>query len=85
MRNVVIAVYDVQVGAYMRPMFVPSEGAGIRAFSDEVNRKDSEMNKHPQDYRLDRLGEWNEIDGGFVVDANEPRQLVTAVSVLVRE
>lgn len=71
MKHVMVAVKDRAVDAYMKPMFVPHRNAAIRAFTDEVNRKESEMNKHPEDYDMYFLGEWNENTG---IMENEPVQ-----------
>lgn len=84
-RLVILSVYDVKVGAYMRPMFVPAVGAGVRAFTDEVNRTGSEMNNHPEDYCLYRLGEFDEADGGFHEMPHRPEMIAQAATVLVQK
>ncbi|WNK12856.1 MAG: nonstructural protein [Microvirus sp.] len=64
---IVLAVFDAAVGAFARPIFVPSQGLGIRVFMDEVGRKaaDNPMQAHPQDFSLFRLGEFDEKSGMF--------------------
>lgn len=81
MRQVILSVYDVQVGAYMRPMFVPAVGAGVRAFTDEVNRVGSEMNMHPADYQLFALGTFDDASG-MVECEDKPALIVSGASVL---
>ena len=56
MKLYIVAVHDQAADAFMRPFFVPSIGMAIRSFTDEVNRADSEMNRHPGDYTLHELG-----------------------------
>lgn len=83
MKMIIVSVYDSKVSAYMKPFFVPAVGAGIRAFSDEVNRGgDSELSKHPEDYALYRLGEFDDQVGAFQELPHRPELLVTAVTVL---
>lgn len=67
MRSVVVCVYDSAVAAYGRPFFVPSVGAAIRSFGDEVNRSapDNTMFAHPDDYVLWYLGDFDEETGLF--------------------
>lgn len=64
----VCAVWDSAVQAYHRPMFVPHTGGAVRAFADEVNRKDAgnTLNAHPSDYELHQLGIWDENTGSFL-------------------
>lgn len=76
---VILAVYDVQVGAYMQPMFVPAVGAGVRAFTDEVNREGSPMKAHPSDYQLFALGTYDDAVG-FIESEVKPALIVTAAS-----
>lgn len=75
MQLIVVAVRDSAVDAFMRPFFVPSTGMAIRSFRDEVNRADSEMAKHPQDYELFQLGMFDEDTGRFS-NAEAPRSLI---------
>lgn len=63
----ILSVYDRAAQAYARPMFLPSAGVGIRSFSDEVNRIDSENNfyHHSEDYELFDLGEFDDHNASF--------------------
>ncbi|QXP08438.1 MAG: nonstructural protein [Arizlama microvirus] len=63
----VCAVRDSAMDAYLRPFFVPSTNVAVRSFTDEVNRKsdDNAVNKHPDDYELYCLGQWDENTGIF--------------------
>jgi len=78
---VVCAVRDAALQAYMQPFFTPTSGAGIRAFMDEVKRKDSPMGSHPADYELFDLGTYNDADGSFTMYP-QPRPLMTATRAL---
>lgn len=61
----IVTVLDKALGAYSRPMCVPSVGIAVRSFTDEVNRQDSnnEMYKHPEDFVLYGIGEFDEETG----------------------
>ena len=50
MKYAVCAVKDRAVDAFNRPLYVPTVGVAIRSFTDECNKKDSELNIHPEDY-----------------------------------
>lgn len=78
----IVSVFDQALQSYSRPVFVASTGVAIRSFQDEVNRPDSEIRKHPKDYVLYHLGEFDDELGQFY--PIDPSQLVTAVQ-LVKE
>lgn len=71
---IVVSVYDRAMDAFARPFFVPALGAAIRAFQDEVNRAESPMCSHADDYDLFELGTFDEDSGKFQ-NLNEPRQV----------
>lgn len=74
--QVVCAVKDTAIDAFMRPFFVPAPGAAVRSFRDEVNRSaaDNEMFKHASDYHLYELGSFDDATGAFV--SGPPRLLI---------
>ena len=84
MRLIICAVRDSAVNAYMRPFYVPAVGAAIRGFTDEVNSKESPMHKHPEDYELFELGEFEEETAKFIL-LPESRSLARAKDVYYEE
>ena len=72
----IMAVKDTAAQAFGRPFFVPTAAVGVRSFRDEVNRKDSQddMAKHPDDFELYELGEFNDSTG--VISVSEQPRLV---------
>lgn len=66
----VCAVFDSAMEAYLRPFFVPTTNMAVRSFTDEVNRQaeDNQMYRHPDDYTLHCLGEFDEESGNFTRD-----------------
>lgn len=59
----VLAVRDRALNAFMQPLFTPAVGVAIRSFSDEVNRQDSPMFSHPEDYDLYDIGLYDDEAG----------------------
>ena len=45
--------------------FVPSVGAAVRSFIDEVNNRESAMCAHPEDYVLFHLADYDDETGEF--------------------
>lgn len=84
MKLVVCAVKDRAVNAYNRPIFVPTVGVAIRSFNDEANRKDSEMNNHPEDYDLYELGSWDD-ETGIYEPVDVPRVVARAQDSVIRD
>lgn len=67
MKQKVCAVFDSAMEAFLRPFFVPTTNMAVRSFTDEVNRaaEENAMNKHPEDYTLHCLGDFDEETGEF--------------------
>lgn len=78
----VCAVFDEQMQAFAQPFFVPSTGVATRSFVDEVNRAESPMAAHPEDYKLVQLGTFNLDTGHFT---NEQRMLIMARDAIKRK
>ena len=78
----VVCVKDRAAEVFNRPFFVPHRNVAIRDFTDEVNRvaADNQLNKHPDDFDLYLLGEFNDNTGEFSISF--PQILVRAKDVL---
>jgi len=83
----IVSIFDQATQAYSRPVFVQSTGVAIRSFSDEVNRDDpnNEMKRHPSDFALFHLGEFDDSTGLFVNNEPLPALLVQASNVITKE
>lgn len=79
--HAVFAVRDRALNAYMQPFFVASAGVAVRSFSDEVNRTESPMNGHPEDYDLYHLGFYSE-DTGRMEPLDAPRMVAVGKDVI---
>jgi len=62
----VVSVYDSKAEVYARPAFVATENAALRSWVDTVNDSSTPMNKHPDDYTLFVLGEYDDVKGVFL-------------------
>ncbi len=67
MNSVICLIYDAKAEAYSQPMYFQSTGQAVRSFSDECNRKDSNIGMHPEDYTMFHFGNFNERTGEFVL------------------
>lgn len=81
----IVSVYDTAVQAHGRPLFVPSKGAALRSFTDEVNREaaDNPMWAHPDDYILFELGAFNDATGVVMGMRDGPVQIARAKDVKI--
>ncbi|AXH76064.1 MAG: nonstructural protein [Microviridae sp.] len=84
MRYKMVVVRDRAADVYNQPAFVPSLGIAIRSFADEVNRVDvnNQLNKHPEDFDLFYLGEYDDNSGEF--DAVRPQQIAVGKDVVIK-
>lgn len=80
---VVCSVADAAVGAFMQPFFARSIGEARRSFGDAVNDPKMEFGKHPRDYELVHLGNWD--DSGQLTILDKPEVICRAVDWIVEE
>nr|AVQ10255.1 DNA binding protein VP5 [Gokushovirinae environmental samples] len=68
------------MGAFMQPFFARSKDEARRSFSDAVADPKMEFGKHPGDYGLYCLGEWD--DAGDIVVFHDKERLMDALDVM---
>ena len=56
-------IYDSKAGFFRPPMVYKSTGEALREFADAVNNPETFVAKHPADYTLFEMGEYNELQG----------------------
>lgn len=76
------AVRDRAIDGFGQPIFVPHVGLAIRSFSDEINRSDSTMNAHPEDYDLYSIGHFDDSNGA--VSPTQPAMLISGKQAVSR-
>jgi len=76
----VFSAYDGKLGVYMTPFFMTHMGQALRAWEDLCNNSESLMAKHPSDFVLYEIGEFDDDKG--VLNPHVPaRQVATALEV----
>jgi len=73
----VYSIYDNKVGQYAFPFIAHNNNAAMRMFTDHVNEPGSPPNRHPEDYILYYLADWDPETGHFE-QALKPAPLLLA-------
>ena len=77
MTRKVFSVFDSVAKVYGMPFVFVHEGEAMRWLNDMVRDDRSLLSKHPEDYKLYRLGTFDDIAGKFNIQ--EPEFLCNAV------
>jgi hypothetical protein len=76
MSKVYYAVFDRKAEMYTQPFLEIKDGTAIRAVQDLViNNKDHPFAKHPSDFSLHRLGEFDETTG-IITGQDKPNKII---------
>lgn len=78
----VVSIRDRATDSFSNPIVVPHVQVSIRSFSDEIKRPDSELSRHPEDYDLYHLADFNPDNGEFVPLASGPTMIAIGKSLL---
>lgn len=78
MKQLIFSVYDEKAQTYSTPVFLPHKGLAVREFSDVVKDKNSALAKHPDDYKMMCLGEFDNVSG-FISAFVQPEFICSAV------
>ncbi len=82
MRHRAFSIYDQKAKAYMTPFFMGEVGMATRAFSDMVQSPDHQIAKHPEDYVLYEVGQFDDTEGVLSAYAG-PELVITALQCVV--
>lgn len=63
MKTKMFCVYDSKALIFGVPFFMPKEQMAIRAFSDLVNDPSTLVSKHPEDFSLFYVGDFDDENG----------------------
>lgn len=63
MKKLIFTVYDEKSEAYLQPFFLDTIGQAQRAVTDCVNDSNHQFGRHPSDYTLFQLGEYDDSTG----------------------
>lgn len=75
-----VAIRDSRAEVFSDPLFFPARGAAVRAFADVVNDEKSEYAKHPEDYTLFYLGQYDDVAGTLIPNPMGPEVLLLGVN-----
>jgi len=56
-------VFDSKGDVYSSPFYALTDQAAVRTFADAVNTPDSPYNKHPEDYAVYAIGDFDDRTG----------------------
>jgi hypothetical protein len=68
MKKPMFSVYDKVAEMYTVPFLETTDGTALRFIQDQMS-KDIPFSRHPQDFRLDRIGVLDEETGSFDQDS----------------
>lgn len=63
MLHKLVSIYDSKAQVYSPTIAFPTLGMAERSFTDAVNDPQSSYNKHPEDYTLFHVGEFDDSTG----------------------
>lgn len=76
MKLQVYAVRDRATQFFLRPFFCHTHGEAERSFTDAVKDPQSPLSKHPDDYGLWHLGEYDDNTGAIA--SIDPKKMLDA-------
>lgn len=80
MKLQVYAVYDKAVNAFLQPFYARSAGEAIRSFGELARDNNTNVGRHPTDFLLFGLGEYDDATGLF--HCQEPMRMLSASEML---
>jgi len=80
----ILSVFDSKVQAYSTPFFMRTRAEALRGWQEVVNDPSTAFNKHPEDYTLFELGEFNE-DTGAIKPLETPNPIGKAIEYKINK
>jgi hypothetical protein len=80
MKMLAFSILDAAVAAYGPVFFAPTKGAAIRQFMDICTDQRTAVSRHPADYTLFLVGQFDDQVGELTDRTNEP--LMSAVDAV---
>lgn len=66
MKLLAFSIFDEKGGLFSNPFFMAHKGLAIRAFYDLVCDNNTTVSKHPEDFKLYCIGEFDDNSGGLM-------------------
>lgn len=60
MKSMVFSIFDTKAGIYASPFFMLNQAMAMRGFADMAKSPDANVSKHPEDYVLYKIGEYDD-------------------------
>ncbi len=77
------AVHDTKAAAYLQPWFQTTDALAMRNFADCVNDKNHNFGRHPEDYNLFLLAEFDDQNANLI--AHAPKSLGNGIEFIALE
>lgn len=81
MKKLIFSIYDVKGKFYSTPFYVINKPTAVRTFTDAVHDEQTLICKHPEDYSLYYLGEFEDEFCTFNLE-NAPELVHTALQLV---
>lgn len=65
MKILAISIFDDKAAVFNPPLFFANKALAMRWFGDRVAEQNSHIGKHPSDFHLYCLGEFDDLSGSF--------------------
>lgn len=72
------AVHDRAAEAFMQPFFAKTIGLACRMFETSCADPSTHLHKHPSDFTLCEIGEFDDVSGVLTTLENGPRKIADA-------
>lgn len=73
----VFSIFDEKASVFSQPFFSTHNGTALRSFSDLVGEPGNNVSKHPADFKLYLLGEFDD-NSGVLLSKPQPEFLANA-------
>lgn len=70
----IFSIYDTKAEVYSKPFYELTIGSALRNFSDAANDPSTQFHKHPGDFSLFLLGEYDD-NTGEIIDKSPSQNL----------
>jgi len=67
MKNKIFTVFDSKAEYYMQPFNFQTVGEALRAFMDTANDPTTTIGRHPGDFTLFQIGEWDNATATYTL------------------
>lgn len=84
MKSILVAIRDQKSVQFTQPVTAATRGIALRSWGDQLNdpnNKDQESVKHPEDFTLWYLGEYDS-ETGTITPAERPEQMAVASDLI---